>query len=52
MKQLLQLFTRKQPIYTARIFEVRTWLDEAVTEALRIQELDLNLTTNPNIQEQ
>ena len=52
MKLLRTIFTRKQPIYTARIFEVRTWLDEAVTEALRIQELDLNLTTNPNLKDQ
>lgn len=52
MKTLLNLFKRKQPIYTCRIFETRSWLNQAVTEAMRIQEMDLNLTTNPNIKEQ
>tara|TARA_R110000868_G_scaffold338511_1_gene599296 strand:+ start:208 stop:366 length:159 start_codon:yes stop_codon:yes gene_type:complete len=52
MKTLRKLFSRSQPIYTARIFEIRTWRDQEVTEALFQQALDINLTTNPNIQEQ
>lgn len=52
MKTLLRILTRQKSIYTPRIFETRSWLNQAVTEAMRIQEMDLNLTTNPNISEQ
>ena len=52
MKKLLQLFTRRKSIYSTRIFETRNWRDQAVQEALYIQSLDINLTTNPKVTEQ
>jgi hypothetical protein len=52
MNTIRNLFKRKRSIYSTRIFETRSWLNQAVVEALRIQELDINLTTNPNIKEQ
>ena len=52
MNTIRKLFTRKKSIYSTRIFETRAWLDQAVTEALHKQSLDIELTTNPNIKEQ
>ena len=53
MKTLLNLFTRRKPsIYSTRIFEIQTWRDHAVKEAIRKQEMDIELNTNPNIKEQ
>jgi len=53
MKKLLRtIFTRRKSIYSTRIFETRNWRDQAIAEALYIQSLDINLTTNPNIKEQ